>query len=202
MVSRWTDTLGGVNAYVQALAKAKDTKDILITVIVFDSQEPSLVLRRNIPAHDWVDISDTEVFPRAGTPLYDAIGHLVSTAMADKPEKSAIIITTDGQENSSKEHTKETAKNLLDKCREKGWQVLFLGVDFDNMGQGTDLGNAAASTITLTAQNAQQVFVSTAHMRGVYASGVAQSMSYSDKDRKVAVAPKNSFTSPRPTAIL
>ncbi len=190
MVTQWSDAIGGVNAYVQGLAKNDTTKDIFVTVAIFDTAGPFDVIRKNVPASAWDDIKSTEASPRGGTPLYDAVGRLVNTVEIDAPEKAAIVIMTDGQENASQEHNQESAKKLLDKCRDKGWQVLFLGSNFDNAAQGARLGNMAAATMSYDSANTAQVFISTATMRGLYASGAVGSMAYSAEDRKKAGSPK------------
>lgn len=67
------------------------------------------------------------------TPLNDAVGRIVARANAGNYDKVAIIIMTDGGENHSRELTVEGAKKLLDDCRAKGWQVIFLGASYDNV---------------------------------------------------------------------
>ena len=185
MASRWGDTLGGVNAYVQGLAKDKATAGILVTLQVFDTHAIDVV-RRSIPASEWKEVTDREVSPRGGTPLYDALGRLVTLADGDAPERAAIVVVTDGEENASHEHTKVSAKGLLDRCRAKGWQVIFLGADFDNMSQGMDLGNARESTMTVSSANFAGTMRRTSQMRGMYAAS-GQSMAYSAEDRKDAL---------------
>ena len=194
MATIWSDTLGGVNAYVHGLAKDPATTDILVTVAAFDDQDPFLVLRKNVLASEWKNISDTEVSPRGFTPLFDSIGRLVAVAREDNPDKAAIIIQTDGQENRSREHTKASAKALLDSCRDKNWQVIFLGANFDNMNQGLDLGNTAASTMSYDARNTVSVMGRTSRMRSAYATGISESMAYSAEDKKDAVTPQTKTT--------
>lgn len=179
---RWTDTLGGVNAYVQALARDPATKDILVTMAVFDSMGPFDILRKDVPAYLWSDVMSHEATPRAGTPLYDGIGRLVTLAEQDNPDRSAIVITTDGHENASREHTQQSVKAILDRCRARGWQVIFLGADFDNMDQGAGLGNAYRSTMRMASTQSAFVGAETATMRGSYAL-TGQSMNYSDEVR-------------------
>ncbi len=182
MASKWSYSIAGVNTYARQLAKDKATKDILLTVAVFDSAGPFDILRKDVPATLWADIGDTEAFPRGSTPLYDAVGRLVSAADADAPEKAAIVIMTDGLENSSREHNQQSAKSLLDRCRAKGWQIIFLGADFDNAVQGADLGNIAAATMSFNSINAEGTMDATSSMRSAYSS-TGKAMLYSDDDR-------------------
>lgn len=182
MATRWSDTLGGVNAYAQGLAKDKATKDILLTVAVFDTQGPFDVIRKDVPATQWRDIHDGEASPRGGTPLYDGVGRLVTVAEKDAPEKSAIVIVTDGEENSSHEHTKESVKAVLDRCRARGWQVIFLGADFDNFSQGVGLGNSIGQTMAMASVNMKKGLAETATMRSAY-SATGATMNYSAEQR-------------------
>lgn len=83
MQTRWTETIGALNAYVTGLAGNKATKKAEVTVAAFDNQDPYLVVRSSIKASEWTPISETEILPRGMTPLYDAIGKLVSTVRQD-----------------------------------------------------------------------------------------------------------------------
>jgi Mg-chelatase subunit ChlD len=126
--------------------------------------------------------------PRGGTPLFDAVGKLVNLAREDNPERSALVIVTDGQENASREQTKESSRALLDACRHRGWQVIFLGADFDNFSQARDLGNQYAQTMSVASHNLAESMTSTASMRASYGA-TGQSMNYSEEDRKRAMKP-------------
>ena len=50
-----------------------------------------------------------------------------------------------GNERSTRT-TRHTAKALLDECRAKGWQVIFIGADFDN-GNDYTLSNITAADL-------------------------------------------------------
>jgi hypothetical protein len=67
---------------------------------VFDAQDGLQfdVLRNSVDAGRWNDVTTNEVSPRGMTPLYDAIGRIVSLAEKDRPEKAIIVIMTDGEE--------------------------------------------------------------------------------------------------------
>jgi Mg-chelatase subunit ChlD len=153
MATHWAETIGSLNAYVEGLAGEKATKKALVTVAAFDSADPFTVMRSSMRADEWKAIAASEIAPRASTPLYDAIGRLVDTIRTANPSKAAIVIITDGQENDSREIKKEAAKAMLDEMRAKGFDVVFLGADFDAFGQGASLGNAAGQTLNMAAGN-------------------------------------------------
>src|SRR6202044_3378735 len=91
--------------------------------------------------------------PRGMTPLNDAVGKIVALADAGNYDKVVIIIMTDEHENASRELTVQQAKSLLDKCRAKNWQVIFLGANFDNAHQATSYGAAAHNTVQSSVRN-------------------------------------------------
>ena len=50
------------------------------------------------------------------------------TALTKKNNKVLFVIITDGQENDSKEYTKDTIKRMIsDKQERDGWGIRFLG---------------------------------------------------------------------------
>ena len=74
------------------------------------------------------------------TALIDAIGGAIHhignihkyARSEDVPEHTMFIITTDGQENSSRRYTSEQVKKMIELRREKyGWEFLFIGANID-----------------------------------------------------------------------
>ena len=117
------------------------------------------------------------------TPLNDATGSIVNLAESGNYDKVAIIIMTDGQENASKELSVGQAKALLDRCRAKNWQVIFLGANFDNAVQAASYGNVAASTVRSSKRNLGLSMSLAAAKRGEYDSSGA-AMTYSDAEKE------------------
>jgi uncharacterized protein with von Willebrand factor type A (vWA) domain len=144
MQSLWTEALSSVNAYAKELANKQDKHavDGHITLAVFDSQETLQfdVLRRKQPALHWENVTDREAVPRGMTPLLDSIGRILALAEGDNEDKAVIVVMTDGQENASREVTRDGVKIGLDRARKRGWDVVFLGANFDNISDAQSVG--------------------------------------------------------------
>lgn len=184
MASRWVEALGAINGYVKKLAD--DNVDTGVTMACFDLSGASMsfdILRDRITPKTWKPVSNEDAEPRGSTPLNDATGKIVALAKDGNYDKVAMIIMTDGHENASKELTTPQAKALLDECRAKGWQVIFLGADFDNTAQAASFGNATRSTVTVAAGNFVAALHATASKRGSYGA-TGQAMGYSDLEKQ------------------
>jgi hypothetical protein len=144
MQSLWVEALSSVNAFAKELANKTDgpAVDSHVTLAVFDSQESLQfdVLRKKQPALHWETVTDKDATPRGMTPLLDAMVRIIALAEADKPDKAVIVVMTDGQENASREVTRDGVKAALDRVKAKGWEVVFLGANFDNIADASSVG--------------------------------------------------------------
>jgi Mg-chelatase subunit ChlD len=174
MSNIWAEAISSVNAYVAKLAA--ENVDTGVTLATFDTDQGKLafdILRDRIIPSTWKPVAITEASPRGMTPLNDATGRIVDLANKGGYDKVAIIIMTDGHENASQEITVERAKALLDECRTKNWQVIFLGANFDNTAQAGQYGNAKGSTVQATADNLAPVMSLAGEARSAYAASGA-----------------------------
>src|SRR5262245_17446139 len=151
MQGLWVEALSSVNAYAKELANKTDgdAVDSHVTLAVFDSQEALQfdVLRKKQPALHWEQVTDKDATPRGMTPLLDAIGRIVALAETDNPDKAVIVVMTDGAENASRELTREGVKAALDRVKKRGWDVVFLGANFDNIADASSVGVGADQQI-------------------------------------------------------
>lgn len=154
----WDEALTSVNAYAKSVGeeeKGDAEIDTKVSLAVFDAQDGLQfdVLRKSVNAQDWSTVTNDEASPRGMTPLYDAIGRLVSMAEIDGPEKAVLVIMTDGAENSSREMTGQGAKAALDRARERGWEVVFLGAEFANFSDAENVGVGGEKQLAVSAGN-------------------------------------------------
>ena len=81
------DVVGGFNGFLAA--QQAEGHDALMTLVQFDSQDPHEVLVNARPIAEVRPLDRARFHPRGGTPLYDAIGHLIADATI-RAEKTAI----------------------------------------------------------------------------------------------------------------
>jgi hypothetical protein len=186
----WSEALSSVNAYADGLATLDGGPrvDADITLAVFDAQDGFQfdVLRDDVDAERWKKVTSDEVNPRGMTPLYDAIGRIVSLAEKDRPEKAVIVIMTDGEENSSEEMTKATAKAALDRVRKKGWEVVFLGAEFSNFDDAEGVGQSTSRNMAVDKGQLSDSMRRLSQKSKDYASGAAPTVEWNAEDRAAA----------------
>lgn len=186
----WAEALSSVNAYADGLATLDGGPrvDADITLAVFDAQDGFQfdVLRNDVDAERWKKVTSDEVAPRGMTPLYDAIGRIVSLAETDRPEKAVIVIMTDGEENSSEEMTKATARAALDRVRKKGWEVVFLGAEFSNFDDAEGVGQSTSRNMAVDKDQLSDSMRRLSQKSKDYASGAAPTVEWNAEDRAAA----------------
>jgi len=187
MAGLWNEAIGSINAYVKGLpAKAKVTADLFDTGTY--GQSDTYVRVRDTTVNNWQDISTTEYSPRGGTPLNDAAGRLLTEVLAAKDKKAVVIIMTDGYENASKEFTLAQVKELIKKVEARGFEVIFLGANFDNAEQqAVGYGVAMDKTMNISKGNLESTMRSMSQMTMAYMSGSSASITLDAGTKAAAV---------------
>ncbi len=183
MGSRWGEALGAVNAYVKAIGEAD------VTLATFDGMDGLKfeVIRDRTAATAWKDVTTAEAEPRGMTPLYDAFARIVALADAAACEKTVVIVMTDGAENASREVARKDAAALVARCKEKGWQVVFLGADFDAFAEADLMGVPRTGTLNVTRGNYTIALKRIAHRSRRFAdTEEAPPIEFDDEDRGAA----------------
>lgn len=189
MSNIWAEALGSVNAYVEALTKpadgAKPSGDDKVTLAVFDHHDGLKfdLLRRGVTAANWNKVTDDEASPRGMTPLFDSIARIVALAEGDAPQRAVIVIMTDGEENSSREVTKDGAKAALDRARAKGWEVVFLGAEFGKFADAESVGVIRSKAMAVSAGSMEASMRKLASKSRNYFEA-AEAMDFNAEDRK------------------
>lgn len=145
MQDKWWDTLAGLDGFIDTLRAMNIASHGIVHV--FDSRDVKSIQRDSVIG-EWKTFRDDPLGAGwASTPLYDAINAMGRELRDLDPPRCSIVIVTDGDENGSKYTNATQAKAILDWCRAKGWQVTFLGAEFNNSAQAKLLGANASNSI-------------------------------------------------------
>lgn len=180
MSSKWDDILAAIDAYFTGVKSEGIHSQVLLQAFNgFDSDH--IALDAALP--DIVSVRQARIHPKGGSPLYDAINLMCRRLRDLDPPICSIVVATDGYENMS-QYTDETqARALLDWCRAKGWQVTFIGVDFNNSSQARKLGATDATAIGVTRARLTDATTALAKKRGHYGR-TGEDMEFSDGEKQ------------------
>ena len=139
--------VGGFNEYLNG--QRQRDGEARVSLVQFDSDAPFEIL---IDGRDIAHVDDLDratYQPRGMTPLLDAVGRMIGRIdnqiaarikAEDTAEDQIVVVVTDGLENASVEHTRDSVFNMLENRREQGWVFVFLGADQDAYAEGTAMG--------------------------------------------------------------
>ena len=139
-----TDTIGGFNAM---LAKQrKEPGDAFVSTVLFDNETE--VIHDRVPLDQVEDLTQEQYYVRGCTALLDAVGGAIRhignvhryARKEDVPEKTLIIITTDGMENASHRYTYPQVRKMIREKQKHGWEFLFLGANIDAAAEAGRFG--------------------------------------------------------------
>jgi uncharacterized protein YegL len=162
-----TDTIGGYNSFIDT-QKQEDGEAVLTTILFDDQYE---ILHNGVDIKTVKPLTSKEYSARGMTALLDAIGKTINTVgdrlnktnEDDKPSKIIFVITTDGQENSSKEFTQAKIKEMIEhQTNNYSWQFLFLGANIDAISTAQNFGISSnfASNYTANSIGTQSIYSS------------------------------------------
>lgn len=145
MLDKWHDTMAGIAGYIDVL-RSRNIRSWGIAN-VFDSGHLEGI-QLDCELEFWPNLARHPLnCPMGGTPLYDAVNVMVRDLAERQPQHCSIVIVTDGEENASHHTDYVQARALLDWARAQGWQVTFLGANFNNSNQARLLGANDSNSI-------------------------------------------------------
>lgn len=177
------DMEGGLNQFIKDQKKVPG--ECFFTLVQFDTEDPFEVVYSYEPLHTVRKINLT---PRGGTPLLDALGKTLSSFRSRPAEKKAVVVITDGQENSSHEWSRAAVRQLVTDMTAEGWQFTYLGANQDAFAEAGQFGIPLANVMNFAATS-----YGTASMAGSlssnmasYRGGQADDLSYSQEQQEDA----------------
>lgn len=140
-----SDTIGGFNSMIKKQKKETDG-NVLVSTVIFDHE--SIVLHDRVALNKINPLTEKDYEVRGSTALLDAIGDAVKhiknvhkyARADDRPQKTLVVITTDGMENSSERFSYKDIKKLIERQKEKGWEFIFLGANIDAVEVAEHIG--------------------------------------------------------------
>jgi len=163
------DTIGGFNSFIDQ--QKNEPGEALLTTILFDSKYE--ILHNGINLKDVKPITKKEYYVRDTTALLDAIGKAINdvghrldnTKEESKPSQVIFVITTDGQENSSKEFTAQQIKEMVEhQTNVYNWKFVFLGANMDAVDVGNQYGISYVATYSATTRGTKSVYSTVANL--------------------------------------
>jgi hypothetical protein len=186
MSSRWMESLNAIDKYAKGVKDSEvETKVIMATFSGSGySSGIDYTVARSQEIALWLPLGpEPPHCPGGGTPLYDAINIMVRACRDENPDDCSIIIVTDGEENGSRTTDETQARALLDWCRHRGWQVTFIGADFNNSSLAKRLGGGGATAIGAPTKRLTDITSELAKKRGYHAK-FGTPMHFSEEERK------------------
>lgn len=140
-----TDTVGGFNSFIEK--QKQDEGETRVTLVTFDSNVKTHYEQKDVNEVEQLTVNDymmggmTSLLDAIGMTLTNVGNRLAKTAEDDKPSKVIVMITTDGQENSSREYRRDKIKEMIKEQTDKySWQFLFAGANIDSVAEAGSLG--------------------------------------------------------------
>ena len=156
------DTIGGYNGYLDNM---KDS-DAKVTTVLFNRSHEMITNGKRIK--NVKKLSRKQYIPGGSTALLDAIGDTVKYMDEKGSDKVLFIITTDGEENSSRRYTKEDIKRLIN--IHDNWEFIYLGADIDSYSEASSIGikSNRTSNYKKTSKGVSKLFDKLKNMSWLY----------------------------------
>ncbi|CAG2112985.1 unnamed protein product [Medioppia subpectinata] len=117
-------------------------------IIVILDESGSMGTKKSVELDNVPELTAHNYLPGGMTALYDAIAEGVRLADRDKTndERVICVIMTDGEENSSRETTKEQVRHIISGYEAKGdWTFVYIGENPERWSR--DAGMSATNAI-------------------------------------------------------
>lgn len=187
MQSVRSSTIEGFNKFLSQQKEIEGKCDV--SLYQFNTTFETIYKNRDI--QEVPNLTEKTFVPNGFTALLDAIGNTINllgndlrnTAEKNRPEKVFFVIQTDGEENSSKEFTRDKIFEMIKHQTDKyNWKFVFLGANQDAIQVGMSYGIAAGASLTYSstpvgtshAYNTMNTFIS-----GARCAAIADFQNYS-----------------------
>ena len=144
MQSIQSDAEGGINSFIEQ--QKQEPGEANVTLVQFDSDYEfvhSGVPIRQVPAFKLVPRGSTALLDAVGRAINETGARLAATDEAQRPGLVVFVIVTDGEENSSREFTRDQIRTMVEHQQSAyKWQFTFLAANQDAFAAGGSMGIA------------------------------------------------------------
>jgi uncharacterized protein YegL len=144
MQSIRTDAEGGINSFIEQ--QKLEPGEALLTLVQFDAEYEfvhSGLRIKQIPAFTLVPRGSTALLDAVGRAINETGARLAAMSDADRPGLVVFVIVTDGEENASREFTREKIREMIQHQQSVyKWQFTFLAANQDAFAEGAAMGIA------------------------------------------------------------
>ena len=138
MSSIFRETLSSMNEVLGGIRKEQETypeQKNFVSIVTFEGEGiRGIKTRRDrVPIESIKNFTEKDYRPGGCTPLYDAMGKTLNEleGLVHADDRVMVTVITDGYENSSEEYSGKTIKALVDRLRQKGWTLSYIGANQD-----------------------------------------------------------------------
>ena len=146
MSSIYRETLTSMNEVLSGIRKDQEEhpeQKNFVTIVTFEGNGiKGIKTRRDrVPIETVKDFTESDYRPGGCTPLYDAMGKTLNEleGLIHEGDRVLATVITDGMENASEEYSGKAIKVLVDRLREKGWTLAYIGANQDAVEAARDL---------------------------------------------------------------
>ena len=130
------------------------------------------------------EIDAQKYMPRAGTPLFDAMGQGINELRAkigdEKNVNVLVTILTDGMENASREYDGSAIKALVEEMEEKNWTFTYIGTDHNVKDFATTISIKNTMVFSKSQAGLRRMFAVEERSRAAYSEKIRRKMSTKD----------------------
>ena len=155
-------TLRGINEQIQMIKNTfKDSKDVepIVSLVKFNEKVNSVFVNKGLD--ELKELTNDDYRPNGATAMYDGVGYMLNilgqTDGIDEEDNSVlVVVVSDGEENSSKEHNSESiAKRVGEYNETKRWTFTYLGANQDLSVVSQKTNMYAGNTRTFNSSSSQ-----------------------------------------------
>jgi hypothetical protein len=151
-------TISGFNEFIQS-----SSKDSELSLILFSDSVK--VVYENVPIAKVEPLTQHTYNPAGFTALLDGIGKAIELGKKAEPKSWAddektvtVLIMTDGEENSSKEYTKDRINASIARQKLSGWKFIFMGANQDAIRTAGEFSIGQEASLTFGCENVADAF--------------------------------------------